>query len=227
VPSISIIVPARNEATTIVDALTELQSWRQLGHEVIVVDGQSTDNTVKLAYPLCDTLIRSHPGRALQMNVGANAASGDLFLFLHADSILPTTALTELSELANGSHNVWGRFDVRFDTTSFPYKCIATLMNWRSRITGVATGDQAIFISRTLFNDGGGFPNIALMEDIAMSTQLRGDQDPICLRSKVTTSARRWQTQGLVRTIVTMWCLRLAFFFGVSPVRLREIYDRQ
>lgn len=225
--AISIIVPACNEANLIAGALLDLQRWRERGHEVIVVDGQSVDDTAKLAYPLCDQLIRSHPGRAVQMNVGASAATGEFFVFLHVDSTLPATGLKELEDLASASRDVWGRFDVRFDVPSFTYRSIAALMNWRSRLSGIATGDQALFISRTLFQECDGFPNIALMEDVALCSRLRRQQRPVCLRSQVTTSARRWRTRGVVRTILTMWCLRLAYFFGVSPTRLRAIYERQ
>ena len=224
--AITIIVPTLNEEKIIVSTLSQLHPWRARGHEIIVVDGHSTDDTTRLAEQFCDKFIKCRPGRARQMNEGAGAAGGNLLVFLHADTVLPETASVELEDFLSDSQRVWGRFDVRFDDASLAYRTIAKLMNWRSRVSGIATGDQALFVSRALYNDAGGFPNIELMEEIALSATQRRIQRPICLRSKVTTSARRWQSRGIVRTIFTMWCLRIAYFFGVSPARLRLIYDR-
>ena len=223
---ISIVMPVRNEAAVIEGTLSALEHWRRQGHEIVVVDGSSTDATATIATPLCDRIIATVGCRAIQMNAGAVAASGDLLLFLHADTVLPANAQAELQRINHNSQEYWGRFDVRLDARSSIYRVIETLMNWRSRISGIATGDQAIFVTRTLFERSGGFPSIALMEDVALSAKLRALSTPICLSARVTTSARRWQRDGVVVTILRMWWLRAAFFFGVSPDRLRAVYDR-
>lgn len=224
---ISVIVPSLNEADAIASVLSPLQVWRRAGHEVIVVDGNSTDATRALAAPLADRCITAGPGRAAQLNAGAALASGSLLLFLHADTTLPPDARGSLTALAEHERALWGRFDVSLDAPGSAYRVIETMMNLRSRLTGVATGDQAIFVTRALFEQVGGFPPIALMEDIALSKRLRREHRPHCLRSRVRTSARRWQRDGVVRTVIVMWGLRLAYVCGVSPARLRTLYERR
>lgn len=224
---ISVIVPSLNEAGAITAALSPLQAWRRAGHEVIVVDGYSTDATRDLAAPLADRCITAGPGRAAQLNAGAALATGSLLLFLHADTTLPPDAATTLSALAARRTVLWGRFDVALAAPGFAYRMIETMMNLRSRITGVATGDQAMFVTRGLFERLGGFPPIALMEDVALSKRLRREHRPQCLRSRVRTSARRWQRDGVLNTVVLMWGLRLAYACGVSPTRLRAAYERR
>jgi rSAM/selenodomain-associated transferase 2 len=162
-------------------------------------------------------------GRGRQMNAGAAMARGDAFLFLHADTCLPAAALTLVGDaVANGA--TWGRFDVRIDGSLRGLGLVALMMNWRSRLTGIATGDQAIFVTREAFRRIGGFPDIALMEDIVLSRELRALAWPACLRHKVTTSGRRWERNGLLRTILMMWRLRLRFRFGASPADLAREY---
>ena len=222
----SIVIPVRNEAEVIASTLHALKAWRAAGHEIVVVDGGSTDQTPTIAAPLCDRMVRTIPGRATQMNAGAAAAGGDLLVFLHADTRLPRNSQAELGRIAGGDRECWGRFDVRLDAHPTIYRVIETLMNWRSRWSGIATGDQTIFVARTLFERCGGYPPIALMEDIALCLTLRSEMAPICLKSKVVTSARRWQNNGVVTTVIQMWWLRVAFFFGVSAERLRAAYER-
>lgn len=224
---ISVVIPTLNEAGAIVTALTPLQAWRRAGHEVIVVDGYSADSTFALAAPLTDKCITAGPGRAAQMNAGAALASGSLLLFLHADTRLPPDALRILSAFAERRRALWGRFDVTLAAPGFAFRAIETLMNLRSRLSGVATGDQAMFVSREMFEQLGGFPPIALMEDVALSKRLRRAHWPQCLRSRVQTSARRWQRNGVCTTVVLMWGLRLAYVCGVSPTRLRTVYERR
>lgn len=224
---ISVVIPVRNEARGLAAALAPLQAWRDRGHEIIVVDGYSTDGSAAVVEPLCDRLVRAAPGRAAQMNAGAALASGDLLVFLHADTVLPPAAEAALAAAAGADGDYWGRFDVRLDARGQVYRVIETLINWRSRLTGIATGDQAIFVSRALFERSGGFPRVALMEDIALSAKLRRCVRPVCCRVRVSTSARRWQRDGVAVTILTMWCLRAAFALGVSPDRLRAVYERR
>lgn len=224
---ISVIVPSLNEADAIASVLSPLQVWRRAGHEVIVVDGNSTDATRALAAPLADRCITAGPGRAAQLNAGAALASGSLLLFLHADTTLPPDARGSLTALAERERALWGRFDVSLDAPGSAYRVIETMMNLRSRLTGVATGDQAIFVTRALFEQCGGFPPIELMEDIALSKRLRREHRPHCLRSRVRTSARRWQRDGVFSTVIVMWGLRLAYVCGVSPARLRTLYERR
>jgi len=222
---VSIIVPARNEARRIVAALAPLQSLRAAGHEVIVVDGGSTDATLALATPLSDRAFAAPSGRATQMNAGANAAAGDVFLFLHADSHLPDEAIsTMLEEMARtGRH--WGRFDVAIAGDSSTLPLVAAMMNARSRLTGIATGDQGIFVERALFESIGGYPDQPLMEDVEISRRLkRAAGAPLCLSPRLVTSGRRWERDGPWRTIVNMWGIRLAYWRGADPARLAARY---
>jgi rSAM/selenodomain-associated transferase 2 len=222
--SLSIIMPVLNEAATIESALNALAELRVRGHQVIVVDGGGSDNTVALATPLADHVISSPRGRATQMNAGAAIARGEVLLFLHADTHLPPDAdRLVLDGLANSNHR-WGRFDIAIEGEHPLLPVIAFMMNLRSRLTGIATGDQAIFVTAQTFASSGGFPGIALMEDIAFSRTLKRISPPLCLRARVTTSGRRWEQRGVLRTIVMMWRLRLAYFLGVSPDKLARQY---
>jgi rSAM/selenodomain-associated transferase 2 len=221
---LSIILPVLNEAERIVPALEELQSLRQAGAEVIVVDGGSRDGTEALAAPLADRVVVSARGRALQMNVGASVAHGDVLLFLHADTTLPRDAWPAIRDaIANGG--AWGRFDVDIQGRQAMLRVIAFMMNLRSRLTGVATGDQAVFVRRAEFERLGGYKPIPLMEDLALSDALKAAAKPVCLRSRVTTSGRRWEEHGLWRTIFLMWRLRLAYRLGVPPAVLARRYS--
>jgi rSAM/selenodomain-associated transferase 2 len=214
---LSIVVPALNEAPGIRAALEALAPLRGRGHEVIVVDGGSADGTAEVAAPLCDVVLHAPRGRAIQMNAGARAASGDVLIFLHADTRLP--GQFEIPGAA-----LWGRFDVRIEGRHPLLKVVACAMNVRSRLTGIATGDQAIFVRRDAFP---GFPEIALMEDVAFSKAMKRRAAPACLRDTVLTSGRRWETRGVVRTILLMWRLRLMYFLGSQPERLARIYDHR
>ena len=207
-------MPVLNEAPAIRAALEALAPLRARGHEVIVVDGGSSDGTPELAGGLCDRMVFAQRGRALQMNAGAQVASGDVLLFLHADTRLPPAfSIPEFS--------LWGRFDVRIDGRHSLLKLVGWTMNLRSRLTGIATGDQAIFVRRDAFP---GFPAIALMEDIALSRAMKRRAWPTCLREKVVTSGRRWESRGVLRTILLMWKLRLLYFLGVRPDELARRY---
>lgn len=222
-PRISIIMPVMNEAAQIVDTLKVLQYCRQAGHEVIVVDGGSQDATCTLAQPLADKVLTSSAGRAVQMNTGAEYATGQILWFLHADTHIPSNVLDEVMQ-AQASGRRWGRFDVQLSGKHLLLRVVETMMNWRSRLTAVATGDQGIFIERTLFEQVGGFPAIPLMEDVAMSKRLRRQGRPFCSRVRLITSSRRWETRGVLPTIFLMWQLRLAYFMGVSPQVLADRY---
>jgi rSAM/selenodomain-associated transferase 2 len=219
---LSIIMPVLDEAAEIGAALTALAPFRARSVEVIVADGGSGDGTAALARPLADYVIASPRGRAVQMNAGATVAHGDVLVFLHADTRLPEGADRLVTDGLARSNRVWGRFDVRFDGGGLGL--IAFMMNWRSRVTGIATGDQAMFVARTTFENAGGFPAIALMEDVALSMRLKRSGRPLALRTRVTTSARRWRKHGVLRTILLMWKLRLAFSFGADPAKLARAY---
>jgi rSAM/selenodomain-associated transferase 2 len=218
---LSVVVPALNEAPGIRAALEALAPLRARGHEVIVVDGGSSDDTAQLALGLCDQLLNVPRGRALQMNAGARAATGDALLFLHADTRLP--ALADEVVLSSLQNHIWGRFDVKIEGRHPLLKVVACAMNLRSRLTGIATGDQAIFVRRAAF---AGFPEIALMEDIALCKAMKRLGPPACRRETVLTSARRWESRGVLRTILLMWRLRLMYFLGARPERLARIYKR-
>lgn len=221
---ISIVIPVLNEEAQIVSCLERLQPMRSLGHEVIVVDGGSKDATRALAAPLCDRLLRSRPGRAAQMNIGARSAGSDVVLFLHADSQLPENATQAIAEALADRKPGWGWFDVRLSGRAPVYRLIAAFMNLRARLTAVCTGDQALFVSAELFHMAGGFPCIPLMEDIAISKKLRKLARPRPLAQKVSSSSRRWERDGVVRTILQMWRLRLLYFFGMAPEELAARY---
>jgi rSAM/selenodomain-associated transferase 2 len=225
--TLSIIMPVLDEAAGIEAALRTLAPYRQRGVEVIVVDGGSRDDTAKLARALADRVLTAPRGRAAQMNAGAAAASGDVLLFLHADTQLPENAdslvLDGLACAGRAFGRSWGRFDARIDGGGV-LGLIALMMNWRSRLTGIATGDQAIFVTRAAFDSVGAFPVIALMEDVALSARLKHIGRPLCLRARVTASARRWRKQGTLRTVLLMWRLRLSFFLGADPAKLARAY---
>ncbi len=220
---VSIIIPVLNEENNLPDVLNNLQSFRSKGHEVVVVDGGSSDNSLMLAQQGADLVIESKAGRALQMNSGAAVATGDVFLFLHCDTLLPDNAIKIIADNYQ-KENYWGHFDVRLSSNKFVFRLIERLMNVRSRLTSIATGDQAIFIERELFNRLGGFPEIALMEDIKISGLLRKLSSPVCLKQTVITSSRRWENNGVIATVLLMWKLRLFYFFGVSADKLSRKY---
>jgi rSAM/selenodomain-associated transferase 2 len=223
---ISIILPVLNEETQIVRCLRLLQPWRGLEGELIVVDGGSSDRTVALAEPLADRILVSPKGRALQMNAGAREASGDILWFLHADSVPPADAIQQIRAALANSNRHWGRFDVRLSGRQPLLRVVETLMNLRARWTGIATGDQGVFVRRAAFEQVGGFPAIPLMEDIALSRRLRRCGWPVRLRQRLQTSSRRWERDGILRTILLMWRLRLAYFLGADPARLARSYYR-
>ena len=219
---LSIVIPVLNEAATIEAMLLRLADLRREGAQLIVVDGGSEDDTARLAAVHADTVLQSARGRALQMHAGALAAAGDALLFLHADTVLPQHA-GELIGQALRDH-AWGRFDVALDGAHPAYRMIATMMNLRSRLTSIATGDQAIFMRRNFYFAAGGYPPLALMEDIAFCKRARRLARPVCLRQRVLTSARRWDKHGVWRTIFLMWQLRLAYFLGADPEALALRY---
>jgi rSAM/selenodomain-associated transferase 2 len=213
---ISIIVPVLDEAAGIERHLAALAPLRARGHEVIVVDGGSRDDTTARARPWADQVLASRRGRARQMNAGAAAAHGDALLFLHADTLLPETADQAVqAALAGGA--CWGRFDVRIAGRPAMLRVVATCMNLRSRLTGIATGDQALFVSRAVFERIGGFADVPLMEDIDLSRRLKAIAPPACLRDRVITSGRRWERHGVWRTIALMWWLRWRYWRGTPP----------
>jgi rSAM/selenodomain-associated transferase 2 len=221
---LSIIMPVRDEVAIIVGALAALAPLRRRGAELILVDGGSSDATPALAAPWVDHVLTVSPGRATQMNAGARMARGEVLLFLHADTRLPegADAVVETA-LANG--RVWGRFDVEIAGRPALLRVVGWFMNRRSRLTGIATGDQAIFVSRRAFRAIDGYPEIALMEDLALSKRLKSLGRPACLRDRVRTSGRRWEAGGVWRTILLMWRLRLRYFFGADPQGLADRYQ--
>jgi len=222
---ISIIVPALNEADRISAALVALAPLRARGHEVIVVDGGSSDGTAALARAVADRVVPAPRGRASQLNAGAALARGEILLFLHADTRLPENADALILQGLAARARAWGRFDVRIEGENRLLPVIAFLMNLRSRATGIATGDQAIFVRREAFEDAGRFPPLELMEDIALSRSLKRVSRPLCLADKAVTSGRRWERHGVLRTVLLMAWLRLAFFFGAAPAKLARLYD--
>lgn len=219
---LTIVIPVLNEAAIIVAALQALVPLRRRGAEIVVVDGGSRDGTLRLAAPFADRAIVVPHGRGAPMNAGAAIATGDRLLFLHADTTLPDDADRLIA--AALARRAWGRFDVRIAGRHPLLAVVARMINLRSRTTGIATGDQAIFVTREAFSAVGGFPDLPLMEDIAISRRLKRLCRPFCISTPVVTSGRRWERHGVIRTIVLMWRLRLAFYLGVEPALLAESY---
>jgi rSAM/selenodomain-associated transferase 2 len=224
VSKLSIIVPVLDEGEGIAAALDALARMRALGTEVIVVDGGSRDATIQRARLRADRVISAPRGRALQMNAGAAKAAGDVLLFLHADTRLPADADHVVLKGLERSGRAWGRFNVRIDGRSPLLLAVGWLMNVRSQLTGIATGDQAIFVRRDAFREAGGFAEIPLMEDIALCKRLKRVSRPLCLSDRAVTSGRRWDQHGVLPTILLMWRLRLAYFFGADPKDLAQQY---
>src|SRR5215467_3100211 len=221
---LSIIMPVFNEGEGIAATLDALADLRALGTEVIVVDGGSRDATIQRARLRADRVISAPRGRALQMNAGAAKAAGDVLLFLHADTQLPRDADHVVLYGLERSGRTWGRFDVKIDGRSPLLILVGWLMGLRSRLTGIATGDQAIFARRDAFQAAGGFPEIPLMEDVALCKRLKRVGAPLCLSERVITSGRRWEQNGVINTIILMWRLRLAYAFGADPGELARQY---
>lgn len=221
---LSIIIPTLNEADQIEQHLSTLQVLREQGHELIVVDGGSIDDTVSLVSPLCNQVCQSQKSRSIQMNCGAKAATGECFVFLHADTVLPGNILEYFSTI-NNIEGKWGRFDISLSGRNWIFRIIESCMNRRSSFTGIVTGDQVMFIGKELFNRVGGYPEIALMEDIAISNLLIKISAPIRIREKVVSSSRRWEKNGIVKTIIKMWILRLLYFFQYDTNKLAKLYE--
>jgi rSAM/selenodomain-associated transferase 2 len=224
---LAIIIPVLDEASQIENCLAALAELRERGAFVVVVDGGSSDATVRLAAPLCDRVIAAPRGRSLQMNAGARceqAQSCDVLLFLHADARLPREADRLIFRALSNRHNGWGRFDVTLQGRSPGLRVVGFMMNLRSRATGICTGDQALFVEQGVFLALDGFAPIDLMEDIEFSRRARRLSPPIALRPPVIVSARRWDRAGLARTILRMWWLRLAYFLGADPHQLARRY---
>lgn len=219
---ISIIIPVLNEEKTIAKTLRSLEQLAP--HESIVVDGGSGDRTVKISRQFAVRVFCSERGRARQMNCGARRASGDVLLFLHADTRLPPSAFVDIAAAFADPHCLGGRFDVEIDGRHWMCKIIGALISYRSRATRIGSGDQAIFVRRQIFEQIGGYPDVPLMEDIAFCRALKALGRVACLRSRVVTSGRRWEVDGVWRTILKMWTLKLLYLAGVSPARLKRYY---
>lgn len=223
-PALSIVIPTLDEAATISALLDDLQSWRQRGDELILVDGGSSDGTPDIAAPKVDRVLTTRAGRALQMNAGADASRGGILWFLHADSRV-ASGLRDALLAPFAAGRVWGRFDVRLSGRQPMLRVIERAMNLRSCLTGIATGDQGICVTRNLFHAVGGYPDIGLMEDIALSRRLRRAARPACIgRPCLQTSSRRWEQRGILSTMLLMWRLRLAYWQGADPDRLAREY---
>jgi len=221
---VSIIIPCLNEARHIVATLDRLQVLRRSGHEVILCDGGSTDNTPALAEQYVDQIITSTPGRARQMNAGAAIARGQVLCFLHADTLAPENIATHILQSLQNSQRLWGRFDIRLSGRHPAFRVIEWLINKRSCISGIATGDQGLFMHAPVFHQLGGFADIPLMEDIELSKGLRGLSRPLCIRPPLITSSRRWQQNGILATVLLMWQLRLRYFLGTPADVLARHY---
>ena len=224
-PLLSVVIPVRNEAQALPYLLGDLADLRAAGAELILVDGGSTDGTCELALGRVDQLLRTAPGRALQMNAGAAVARGEYLWFVHADTRVSVESLESLQGALNEGP-LWGRFDVRLSGPGLALRVIGAMINLRSRLSGIASGDQGIFVARQRFEALGGYAPIPLMEDLQLCRRLRALARPRCVRPPLLTSSRRWEQHGIWRTVVLMWCLRLAYYCGASPEKLARQYRR-
>jgi rSAM/selenodomain-associated transferase 2 len=225
---LSVVIPVLNDRNALVRLLGDLQWLRSAGHQLIVVDGGSGDGSLGSAQALADRVMISQAGRATQMNAGAAIVNTSHIWFLHADTRVSRQACECLLQVIRASSEpCWGRFNVRLDDADYVFRVISFFMNVRSCVSGVATGDQGIFVHRRLFQMVDGFPRIALMEDIALSKQLRRTMRPRCLREPLQVSARRWREHGIVKTVLLMWGLRLLYVVGMSPKVLHGWYYRR
>lgn len=220
--TLTIVIPVLNESQVLPQLIKQLRLVDS--HQVVFVDGGSSDSTVEQIQAARYLVLSSAPGRAQQMNVGAQIATGDVLVFLHADTQVPEGLSQLINQALTKTDRVWGRFDVRISGRSPLLAIIGFMMNWRSRMTGIATGDQVMFVRRSVFETLGGFADIGLMEDIELSKRLTRVSRPVCLFQRVTTSGRRWQKRGVLKTIVLMWWLRLAYWLGVKPSTLARWY---
>jgi rSAM/selenodomain-associated transferase 2 len=225
-PVCTIVIPVLNEGSVLADCLLRLQSLRTKNVEIIVADGGSIDGSLEAVASLVDVVVAAPRGRAVQMNAGAAKASADIILFLHADTVLPESFIN-LLETFSDSSLLWGFFTPRLSGSHGLLRFVEKGMSWRSRLTHVATGDQAIFVRRELFNQLGGFPELALMEDVAFSKLLRRVAQPLVWPDPVITSSRRWEQNGIVKTILLMWWLRLLYVCGVAPATLQRLYYKK
>ncbi|MBI3569851.1 MAG: TIGR04283 family arsenosugar biosynthesis glycosyltransferase [Gammaproteobacteria bacterium] len=228
------ILPVLNEAAHLEETLSALIEDQHFD-EIIVVDGGSTDASVEIVCKFISSvapdthpvpiLIQSPRGRARQMQAGAQAAEADVLLFLHADIALPPGAADDIRDAIDRGR-LWGRFDMRLSGRHVLLRIIERLMNWRSRVTGIVTGDQGMFVRKDVYRVLGGFAPLELMEDIEFSTRLKWFGKPACLPGSVVVSSRRWERNGIIRTVMLMWTLRFLYWLGVSPARLARWYYR-
>ncbi len=220
---LSIIIPMLNEAAQLPELFAHLLPFQRAGCEIVFADGGSTDGSARLAEIAGFAVVNAQRGRARQMNAGVAAVGGDVLLFLHADTRLPEGAEQHIEQALSGVHG-WGRFDVCITGRPFMLRVIGQLMNWRSRLTGIATGDQAIFVRRIVFERVRGYPDQPLMEDVELSKRLKQISRPACIAQCVSTSGRRWEERGVWRTILLMWRLRWAYWRGADAGELARRY---
>ncbi len=221
-PGIAIVIPVRNEAAMLPQALQRLKALQGVD-EIVFVDGESSDGSAALIQAAGFICLLSTAGRAKQMNMGTAQTKSEIILYLHVDTAISSSHISDIKKTYNQAF-AYGRFDVSLSNKRLTYRIISFFINLRSCLSKVATGDQGIFVRRTMFEAVGGYPEIPLMEDIALTKALRRKGKVLCLRNKLETSSRRWEQHGVMRTVWLMWKLRFLYWLGVSPEKLAGMY---
>ncbi len=220
---ISIIIPVLNEATLIAPFLGHLRE-RAPGAEIIVVDGGSSDGTVSIAEGLADRVLITKPGRALQMNAGANIARGDILWFLHVDAEVPLSCLEEIADALTDPRVVGGFFRIRLPRSGWVYRLTDVFAHYAGLILRMRCGDHGLFCRRPIFEKIGGFPEVPLMEDVEFHRKLRQEGCLICIPRRITVSPRRYEQIGAVRLSLAFGFIALLYAMGVPLSILERIY---
>jgi rSAM/selenodomain-associated transferase 2 len=226
-PTFSFIIPVLHEETVISGTIRHIRSLRAFGaDEIIIVDGDPEGKTIDAIQDMGVITLISEKGRGVQMNRGAALATGEILIFLHADTVLPHDALKHIETVMQDKTVIAGAFDLSIDSEKVLFRVIEKAASCRSRITRIPYGDQAIFMRRSVFNDMGGFKNIPIMEDVEIMQRIKKQRGRICIVDRaVRTSSRRWEREGIIYGTLRNWLLLFLYHIGVKPEKLVRFYQ--